>query len=237
MNQRSWLFQRCASLLAPIFIFGAYSPCASAELKYAASQPPLQVAFDVSGGHYNGVVHGGELFLQTDIAKAPVIRYPAAAAKKLYTLIMLDFDGNANGSWPDQVASGENSPVRHWIIGNIPGSVLRQDGYREASDDAASKNVTVIQPYRSPHIPMVSDRYGLYLFEQGKKLDFAPVTGEITNFDHNSFLKQNGLVQPVASNWFVAIYTSESPFSGKPFQGNDVSKTWHKGLGQGKLTE
>lgn len=220
-----------------ILLFNVGSACAADDLKYVASQPPLQVTFEIAGGHYNGAVNGGDLFLQTDIPKAPVIAFPAAAEKKLYTLIMLDFDGNANGSWPDAVASGENSPVRHWIVGNIPGSLLRKSGYNEASDDAANKSVSIVQPYRWPHIPMVSDRYGLYLFEQGKKLEFAPVTGQITNFDHRAFLNQYALVKPVASNWFVAVYTSESPFSGKPFQGNDVSKTWHKDLGKGTLTE
>ncbi|MFN8655246.1 MAG: hypothetical protein U0105_02805 [Candidatus Obscuribacterales bacterium] len=82
MNQRSWLFRvRVCAITRTHFYLRSLPPCASAELKYAASQPPLQVAFDVSGGHYNGVVHGGELFLQTDIAKAPVIRYPAVAPR------------------------------------------------------------------------------------------------------------------------------------------------------------
>jgi hypothetical protein len=43
------------------------------------------------------------------------------------------------------------------------------------------------------------------------------------------------LSTPVADNYFVALYTSISPFSGKPFQGNDVTAAWHKDLGKGAL--
>jgi Ni,Fe-hydrogenase III small subunit len=82
---------------------------------------------------------------------------------------------------------------------------------------------------------MVSDRYGLYLFEQPKEIEFAGVTGPITNYDFAKFLKTYQLADPAASNFFVAIYTSESPFSGKAFQGNDVSKSWHKDYGKGQL--
>jgi len=203
------------------------------DLTYTRTDPPLEVTFAVAGAHYSGVVTGGNLCLQADIAAAPVVRWKDAVAGKFYTLLMLDFDGNANGSWPDAVPSGENSPVRHWIVGNIPGEMLRGAGYVESTD----KTPTVLQPYRAPHIPMVSDRYGLYVFEQAKALDFAPVTGPITNFDVAGFLQTYKLGAPEASNFFVAIYTSESPFSGKAFQGNDVSRSWHQDLGKGQLTK
>lgn len=238
MNERSRSFQLYAAAVTCISLINVGGPAVAEDLKYTCSTPPLQVTFDVAGGHYSGVVNAGNLFLEPDIPKAPVVRFPTAAEKKLYTLMMLDFDGNATGAWPEPVPSGENSPVRHWIVGNIPGALLRQSGYDEESKDAsANKNVSVIQSYRSPHIPMVSDRYGVYLFEQSKRIDFAPIEGPITNFDHVAFLKKYNLVKVIASNYFVAIYTSVSPFSGKPFQGNDVSKTWHRDLGKGKLTE
>ena len=207
------------------------------ELAYECTDPPLEVTFAVAGGHYSGVVTGGNLFLQSDISDAPVVRWKKATVGKLYTLVMLDFDGNANGSWPDPVPSGENSPVRHWIVGNIPGEMLRGPGYVESEKSLANTKPTVLQSYRAPHIPVVSDRYGLYLFEQAKEIDFAPVTGPITNFDFKKFLQTYQLENPTASNFFMAIYTSESPFSGKPFHGNDVSQTWHKDYGKGQLTK
>ena len=76
----------------------------------------------------------------------------------------------------------------------------------------------------------------MYLFEQAKAIRFAALTGEIVNFDLASFLRAYKLGMPKASNYFVTVYTSESPFSGKAFHGNDVSGSWHRDLGQGKLT-
>ncbi len=96
---------------------------------YEASDPTLEVTFAIMGGHYSGAVHPGCLFLQTDISEPPVERWKNAEIGGFYTLLMLDLDGNALGSWPDPVAAGENSPVRHWIVGNIPGDTLRTTGY------------------------------------------------------------------------------------------------------------
>ena len=208
---------------------------AASEPSYGCSAPPLEVRFAIAGGRYNGAVNCGNLFVQSDIPTAPVVRWNRARVGKFYTLIMVDFDGNAHGSWPDQVAPGENAPVRHWIVGNIPGDVLRRTGYREAGTGAGSKAINVLQPYRDPHIPVVSDRYGVYLFRQAKQLQFAAVPDPITNFPLAAFLEKYHLSKPEASNFFVVIYTSESPFSGKAFHGNDVSGTWHQDLGKGKL--
>jgi phosphatidylethanolamine-binding protein (PEBP) family uncharacterized protein len=207
------------------------------ELIYERTDPPLEVTFAVAGGHYSGVVTGGNLFIQSDISEAPIVHWKNATAGKFYTLMMLDFDGDADGSWPDPVPPGENSPVRHWIVGNIPSDVLCGSGYVEADKNSANTKPTVLQSYRAPHIPMVSDRYGLYLFEQTKEIEFAPVTGPITNFDLKKFLETYQLENPIASNFFVAIYTSKSPFSGRRFHGNDVSNTWHTDYGKAQLTK
>lgn len=193
------------------------------------------MTFAVKDRRYTGAVSCGNLFLQSDIPTAPVVRWKGADATKFYTLMMLDLDGNANGSWPDPVAAGGNAPVRHWIAGNIPGDLLRAAGYVESGSDSGIKAMRVLQPYRAPHIPVVSDRYGIYLFEQTKRIDFAALSGPITNFDYSTFLDTYQLGDPKASNFFVAIYTSESPFSGKPFHGNDISGGWHQGYGKGKL--
>jgi hypothetical protein len=127
-------------------------------------------------------------------------------------------------------------PVRHWIVGNIPGDLLRGSGYLESGTSANSKTISVVQPYRYPHIPVVSDRYAVYVFQQQEKTDFAALPDAITNFDAAAFLEKYRLGVPKAANVFVAIFTSESPFSGRAFHGNDVSGTWHQGYGQGKLT-
>jgi len=207
----------------------------AAEMHYGCSKPPIEATFAVEGGHYSGAVNCGNLFLQPDMPTAPIVRWKGADQTKFYTLMMIDFDGNATGSWPDPVAPGENAPVRHWIVGNIPGALLRGNGYVESEGKAGTSVVRVLQPYRSPHIPVVSDRYGIYLFEQSKRLDFAEVSGPITNFDDSAFLDTYKLGTPKASNFFVVIYTSESPFSGKPFHGNDISAVWHHAYGKGQL--
>jgi phosphatidylethanolamine-binding protein (PEBP) family uncharacterized protein len=228
-----------ARLLSALIVFGAAgadSRLAGAnELNYTCSVPPLEIKFSIQDGRYSGVVNCGNLFLQTDIPTAPVVRWKQAMPAKRYTLMMLDFDCNANGSWPDPVAVGDNSPVRHWIVGNIPGDLLRGAGYQEAEGAAPAKTISIVQPYRAPHIPLVSDRYGVYLFQQDKEIQFAPVPEPITNFPYAAFLEKYRLAKPAASNFFVAIYTSESPFSGKAFHGNDVSGSWHQGYGKGKL--
>jgi len=205
------------------------------DLVYEATDPPLEITFAVEGGHYRGEVHPGSLFLQADISDAPVVRFAQAEPDAFYTLMMLDFDGNAHGSWPDAVPSGENAPVRHSIVGNLPGDQLRTTGYRESPDPRGSDQPSVLQPYRAPHIPVVSDRYGVYVFKQAGRMEFAEVTGPITNFDPAVFLRKHQLSDPVAANWFVALYTSVSPFTGKPFQGNDVTATWRSDLGRGSL--
>lgn len=210
-------------------------PANAPDLTYEASDPPLEVTFAVMGGHYCGTVHPGCLFLQPDISEAPVVRWKNAEAGGFYTLLMIDFDGNAQGSWPDAVTSGRNSPVRHWIVGNLPGDQLRTPGYVESLAAKRDDRPAILQAYRPPHIPMVSDRYAVYLFRQSGPIEYADLPSPITNFDHAAFLKKYHLGTPVASNWFVAVYTSESPFSGRPFHGNDVDATWHKDLGQGAL--
>jgi phosphatidylethanolamine-binding protein (PEBP) family uncharacterized protein len=205
-------------------------------LTYTCSSPTLEVTFRTVGGHYNGAVTCGNLFLQADIPNAPTVRWAGAKRGKLYLLMMIDFDGNALGSWPDRVPNGANSPVRHWLVANIPGDLLRGVGYEEAAKAEPSEGLDVLQPYRSPHIPVVSDRYAVYLFEQDRQIHSPPLSGAITNFDDASFRQAHHLSNPLASNYFVVVYTSESPFSGSGFHGNDVSSSWHKDYGMGKLT-
>jgi hypothetical protein len=194
----------------------ATPPAGSAkDLNYGCSTPPLEVTFAVADGRYNGAVGCGNLFLQSDIPAAPVVRWMRAAPEKLYTLMMLDLDGNANGSWPDPVAPGQNAPVRHWIVGNIPGDVLGGTGYVESGSSSSIKMLAVLQRYRAPHIPVISDRYRVYLFQQKEAINFAALPEFITSFHYATFLEKYHLGDSEASNFFVAIYTSESPFSGK----------------------
>jgi hypothetical protein len=206
----------------------------AAPLAFRCSPEPLKVEFKVVGCHYSGRVSCGNLFLASDIPDAPVVSFGSAEPGKLYTLMMIDPDGDAHGSWPDPVRPGNNAPVRHWIVGNIPGSVLAS-GYKERDGKTAIEGVQILEPYRYPHIPGVSDRYGLFVFEQADRIAFRPLGDSIINFDYSAFIERHRLGRPIASNFFVAIYTSVSPFSGKPFHGNAVADTWHQDLGEGAL--
>lgn len=205
----------------------------ASDLMYCRSPDPLLATFKVKGGHYSGQVTGGNLFIQNDIPTAPLIRWPRARSNRCYALMMIDFDGNARGAWPDEVPCGDNAPVRHWIVGNIPGALLKGAGYDETQSQSPS--ITILQRYRPPHIPVVSGRYGLYLFEQLGTTAYAQLRQPITNFDYKGFLKYYKLEDPVCSNFFVGLYTSCSPFDGKPFTGNDIEAIWHNPPKQGLL--
>jgi hypothetical protein len=238
-NLAARLMNKAVPLTATVafcVLFGSFHLALARELEYECSNSPVEVTFAPEGGHYSGVVNCGNLFLQSDIHAAPVVRWKGAEAAKFYTLMMLDFDGNATGSWPDPVPPGKNAPVRHWIVGNIPGSLLRGAGYVEPSNGPDEKDISILEPYRYPHIPVVSDRYGIYLFEQSKEIKFKPLSGSILTFNYSAFLHTYELGAPKASNFFVVVYISASPFSGKPFHGNDVSGVWHRDYGKGKLT-
>ena len=229
---------RALSFIVVTIFFAMSAACIAGEktavpnLRFICTPEPLQVSFDIVGGHYSGEVNCGNLFLQTDIPTAPLVSFRSVSADKLYTLMMIDPDGNAHGAWPDPVKPGVNSPVRHWIVGNIPGHVLRS-GYRENTVNAGG--VSVLEPYRYPHIPGVSDRYGLFVFEQQERIEFEKLDDSVINFDYTAFIDKYRLGEPKASNFFVAIYTSVSPFAGKPFHGNDVEGTWHQDYGKGHL--
>ena len=119
--------------------------------------------------------------------------------------------------------------------GTCPAIFCAAPAIAKSEGAAGPKTVSVLQSYRDPHIPVVSDRYGVYLFEQQKEIQFAPLPDSVTSFDHAAFIEKYRLGSPKASNFFVAIYTSELPFSGKAFHGNDVSGSWHQGYGKGKL--
>ncbi len=105
----------------------------------------------------------------------------------------------------------------------------------EALNATNNCNATVLAPFHSPHIPVVSDRYAVFLFVQPGAVSFAPLSPVITNWDAAAFVAMYDL-KLIASNFFVSVFVSASPFSGAPFSGNDVSGVWHHGVGTGQLT-
>ena len=76
-------------------------------------------------------------------------------------------------------------------VGNINGSALR------AGDLSAA---TTVSAYKGPSPPWGSHRYGQFLFEQPKRIDFEilPSPDGIYNWDHGAFVERYGLGAPVA---------------------------------------
>ncbi|MTH96810.1 YbhB/YbcL family Raf kinase inhibitor-like protein [Roseibium sp. RKSG952] len=204
------------------------------ELTWVCTETPLHVEFPIIGRHYSGEIHCGTLLLQQDIAGAPEVTFENADPETHYTLMMIDPDANADGSWPDAVLPGTNAPVRHWIVGNISGRLLA-DGFTEDKASRLGETISVLEPFHHPNIFHVSDRYGLFVFAQPELIEFEPLGGTIRNFDYRGFNAKYRLSAPKASNFFVGVYTSVSPFSGEPFHGIDVGHIWHKTLGEGHL--
>lgn len=95
---------RALSFIVVTISFAMSAACIAGEktavpnLRFICTPEPLQVSFDIVGGHYSGEVNCGNLFLQTDIPTAPLVSFRSASADKLYTLMMIDPDGNAHGA-------------------------------------------------------------------------------------------------------------------------------------------
>jgi phosphatidylethanolamine-binding protein (PEBP) family uncharacterized protein len=155
--------------------------------------------------YYNGKVECGNLMLESDIGGrinvAPVVTFAEAEASKLYTLMMVDTDADLanNGSWPDQLVAGSHAPVRHWVVGNLNQAMLITGNFDRA---------TTVSHFVGPSPPYGSHRYGQYLFEQAASIKYQPfaATASITDWDYGTFITNNSLVGPVASNWHVTQY-------------------------------
>lgn len=150
--------------------------------------------------YYSGRVLCGNLLLEADIGGGinipPVVRFSDAEQGSFYTLLMVDTD-TMGGYWPDTMLPGSHAPVRHWVVGNLDSKMLKTGDFTGA---------TTVSKFVGPSPPSGSHRYGQYLFEQahGKtSYDLINATNGITNWDYGSFIVNNTLGFPVASNWHV----------------------------------
>lgn len=167
--------------------------------------------------YYNPSVMCGTIMLKPDIQSIPVFKWQEAAADSLYTMLMIDPDGNINGSWAaDQQCPppGDVAPVRHGTWGNIPGSILRAGLKGETGAE------TVISPYGGPGITSGSHRYGWLVFKQpaATKISFAPLNNSWApharfNFEVAAFLELYKLGKPVASNYMLAFAADDGNYA------------------------
>ena len=156
--------------------------------------------------HYNQRVKCGNLFLEGDIGNGintpPVVNFAGADPDASYALIMVDPDSNVDLPFPECTAAGSTAPVRHWVVGNIPGSALAS-----LSDLG---DFTTVSPYHGPSPSSLSHRYGQFLFVQpAGVIDFAVYnsTEYIGNWDYGAWVTSYGLGEPVASNWHITMHT------------------------------
>jgi len=158
---------------------------------------------------YSGEVSCGNLMLESDIGGginiAPVVTYPQAATKGLYTLMMVDGDADLSkaidgGSWANNVTmTGSHAPVRHWVVGNLDASMLKSGDFKGAS---------TVSAFVGPSPPYGSHRYGQYLFKQSSRIEFVPFKSgaSIVDWDYGTFITNNSLIGPVATNWHVTQF-------------------------------
>ena len=121
---------------------------------------------------------------------------------------------------------GSNS-ARHWLVGNVPGKVLRT-GFRNENTTAG---VTILQPYHGPHPPapgtpgrtdyvhvygqfvvralpsepstQLTSRLRLQFKQPTPKLSFAPMSADRHDWDYAAFFAKYKLGSKVASNYLL----------------------------------
>ncbi|KAJ1448304.1 hypothetical protein M885DRAFT_539595 [Pelagophyceae sp. CCMP2097] len=87
----------------------------------------LRISYDQIT-YYNSVVNCGNLFLKSDIAIEPTVRFPRANPNKTYTLLYISTESDTNPprSWPDVVSDG--LVHLHWIVGDVTPGMLLGEG-------------------------------------------------------------------------------------------------------------
>ena len=144
------------------------------------------------------------------LANAPSISMKDADDSAFYTIMMIVSDRSYNLYYdniscinpqdPDapSAASPTYSPIRHWLVGNVQGSDLKEGSLGQA--DTLSK-------YHPPGPPAGTGyhRYGQFLFKQpGAKIAFKPVPSSIAKWNYTAFIQEYSLGQKVASNYMKA---------------------------------
>lgn len=162
--------------------------------------------------HYTSQANCGNLILESDLHiltvdggyTIPEITYKPGYYQNLYTFMMIDPDANDDCSWPDCGEPGDHAPVRHYLLGNIPGEYLSIGGGSSVIED----NSELLTPFKAPTPGGGSHRYGLFLFLQpgGRTpIEFAPLNNSvIIQWDYADFIDSYDLSEPIASNWFIA---------------------------------
>jgi phosphatidylethanolamine-binding protein (PEBP) family uncharacterized protein len=117
-----------------------------------------------------------------ETSNIPVILYPKAIPKKLYTLMLVD------PTAPD-TRKPDSGPWRHWLVVDIPGFELLKP---LQNIEQVGK---VISSYVKPNPPVKSGRhiYQIQIYEQPGKLLGPQVRDERRNWNIDQFIQAHNL--------------------------------------------
>jgi phosphatidylethanolamine-binding protein (PEBP) family uncharacterized protein len=128
---------------------------------------------------------------------APLIGYSKAVSGTSYTLVMVDSDAYS-------ASSPSLSPVRHWVVANIPGQALAQG-------NADLSQYSTLSQYFPPQPPAGTKwhRYYMFLYKQAAGVSptadakwSSPMFYPILVWDFVSWASSSQLSK-VAMNWFI----------------------------------
>ncbi|KAG8466977.1 hypothetical protein KFE25_008356 [Diacronema lutheri] len=163
--------------------------------------PPPRALLNVSyGGERQPLIVTPGMALAVDeVLRPPRVRFTAASALALYSLLLVDADA------PRPFITHAGNAVRHWAVLNVPGQSLL-DG------ESGVEGGTIASAYFSPRPPAGSGvhRYRLLLLEQpgarALPAELALRTHE-SRYDWNAsrFIAERALA-PVAQSWFVCAH-------------------------------
>jgi hypothetical protein len=182
--------------------FGPFPPTKRGGLDFNCTlASPLDVLFasPVGAVHCGTPVTGcPTAVVQTE----PRVTLSTAEAASGYVVMMLD---------------GQSSN-RHWMLGNVPGTLLSAGFANEnISGHPAAPHLSILSPYWGPH--STTNVYAQFIFKQpqavlsfppyvagGSNKDRCPVgnanCAERHDWDYNSFIERYQLGEKVASNFF-----------------------------------
>eukprot|EP01116_Phalansterium_solitarium_P011080 TRINITY_DN26688_c0_g1_i1.p1 TRINITY_DN26688_c0_g1~~TRINITY_DN26688_c0_g1_i1.p1 ORF type:complete len:175 (-),score=39.42 TRINITY_DN26688_c0_g1_i1:323-847(-) len=153
---------------------------------FNCTNPPLSVSFPDSVGK----VLCGTVVPKPATQLAPFVSYPNAVGSAGYLLAMLDPDAPSH-------QNPTRAPIRHWLVGNIPGTDL-------AVGNVTTSSLT-LTPYAGPQPSQGTGfhRYVLFVFQQpAPVVKYAPLSSNRTNFDVDGFLDLYGIADKQISNFF-----------------------------------
>lgn len=176
--------------------------CTTGDAQLVVTYPALR--------YYKPTVECGNLFIKSDIATQPLVRFGAAKPGKTYTLLYFSTESEATSSWPDMKVEGDVH--NHWIVGNVMPAMLLGNGNLSQADELWGNQ----WPH---HGPSPTQPYSFYLMEHDGPTPIPSSSAtvncfpNITNFcTHEQFEKWLAAYEwnRVGNNYLVGIYYNDT---------------------------